>query len=246
LLNKGGLGLGQLHEPMRRLPALLFISALTSGLVSAQTKSESSSGGPSQFWQASLTSETNKDYDSALSQITSYQTSGGNAFLANLRAAWLYYLKQDYQNAASHYIEAERLQPSSINPLLGLMNVSEAQGNAADIQKAAENVLHLDPLNYRAQMVSAYQQYTAKNYAMALAAYRRVLTYYPDDMTALSGEAWGRGTKPRPIFKRFSASTPTTRGLKRGSRCARRKKPINRQPKTKFHYDNDFGKSASE
>jgi tetratricopeptide (TPR) repeat protein len=170
---------------MKRLPALLFISALTSGLVSAQTKS-----GPAQYWQSSLSSETNKDYDSALKQITAYQTSGGNAFLANLRAAWLYYLKQDYQNAASHYIEAERLQPSSINPLLGLMNVSEAQGNATDIEKAAENVLHLDPLNYRAQMVSAYQQYTAKNYALALATYRRVLTYYPDDMTALSGEAW--------------------------------------------------------
>jgi len=191
---------------MRRLPALLFICALTSGLVSAQTKSETNSGGPSQFWQASLSSETNKDYDSALSQITSYQTSGGNAFLANLRAAWLYYLKQDYQNAASHYIEAERLQPSSINPLLGLMNVSEAQGNATEIQKAAENVLHLDPLNYRAQMVFAYQHYTAKNYAMALAGYRRVLTYYPDDMTALSGEAWslyylGQGDKAATDFQ---------------------------------------------
>ena len=58
------------------------------------------------------------------------------------------------------------------------------------IEKAAETVLHVDPLNYRAQMVSAYQQYTAKNYAVALASYRRVLTYYPDDMTALSGEAW--------------------------------------------------------
>lgn len=170
---------------MRKLTTLLFASALASGLVSAQTKSS-----PGQYWQLSLSSETNRDYDFALKQITAYQASGGNAFLANLRAAWLYYLKQDYQNAASHYLEAERLEPSSINPLLGLMNVSEAEGNAAAIEKSAENVLHLDPLNYRAQMASAYQQYLAKNYAMALASYRRVLTYYPDDMTALSGEAW--------------------------------------------------------
>jgi tetratricopeptide (TPR) repeat protein len=191
---------------MKRLPALLFISALTSGLVSAQTTPETNSTGPARFWQASLTSETNKDYDSALNQITAYQTSGGDAFLANLRAAWLYYLKQDYQNSARLYLEAERLQPSSINPLLGLMNVSEAQGNTAEIQKAAENVLHLDPLNYRAQMVAAYQQYTAKNYAAALATYRRVLTYYPDDMTALSGEAWslyylGQGEKAAADFQ---------------------------------------------
>jgi tetratricopeptide (TPR) repeat protein len=191
---------------MKRISALLFLSTLTSGLASAQAPSATGSGDSGQFWQASLTSETNKDYDSALKQITAYETSGGNAFLANLRAAWLYYLKQDYANAASHYNEAERLQPSSINPLLGLMNVSEAQGNTAAIEKAAENVLHLDPLNYRAQMASAYQYYSAKNYAVALATYRRVLTYYPDDMTALSGEAWslyylGQGEKAAVDFQ---------------------------------------------
>jgi len=174
---------------MKRFSALLLF-VLTGGFVCAQTAPESPPSGPAQFWQASLTSETNKDYDGALTQIAGYQRSGGNAFLANLREAWLYYLKQDYANAAKYYNEAEQLQPSSINPLLGLMNVSEAQGNGDEIQKAAENVLHLDPLNYRAQMVSAYRQYLIKNYAVAVADYRRVLTYYPDDMTALSGEAW--------------------------------------------------------
>jgi tetratricopeptide (TPR) repeat protein len=175
---------------MKRLPALLLFSALTSGLVSAQSKPTVNTGGSAQFWQDSLTAETNRDYDSALSQIAAYQTSGGNPFLANLRLAWLSYLKRDYTSAAKYYNEAERLQPSSINPLLGLLNVSEATGDTTEIQKAAANVLHIDPLNYQAQMVSAMQQYTAKNYAMALATYHRVLTYYPDDMTALSGEAW--------------------------------------------------------
>jgi len=169
---------------MKRIPALLFISALTSGLVSAQTKPDPNSGS-SLFWQASLTAETNKDYDTALTQVTAYQAAGGNAFLANLRLAWLSYLKHDYTNAAKYYNEAERLQPSSINPLLGLMNVSEAQGDATGIEKAADNVLHVDPLNYQAQMVKAAQNYTAKNYAMALGIYHRILTYYPDDMTAL-------------------------------------------------------------
>jgi tetratricopeptide (TPR) repeat protein len=175
---------------MKRLPSLLFISALTNGLICAQAPSETTSKGPAQYWRASLTSETNRDYDSALNQIMAYQTSGGDAFLANLRTAWLYYLKQDYKNAAKYYDEAERLKPTSINPLLGLMAVNEAGGDSAQTQQAAENVLHVDPLNYRAQMVFAYRQYLAKNYAVALASYRRVLTYYPDDMTALSGEAW--------------------------------------------------------
>ncbi|HEV3271653.1 MAG TPA: tetratricopeptide repeat protein [Candidatus Methylacidiphilales bacterium] len=193
---------------MKRFSALLLIAALTSGVVSAQSTSSDGnhSDGPAHYWQASLTMETNKDYDAALNQITAYQASGGNAFLANLRQGWLYYLERDYINATKRYNEAERLQPSSINPLLGLMNVSEAQGNGDEIQKAAQNVLRLDPLNYQAQMVSAYQQYTAKNYAAALASYRRVLTYYPDDMTALSGEAWslyylGQGEKAEADFQ---------------------------------------------
>ena len=174
---------------MKKLPTLLLFSALTSGLVLAQTAPATESGS-AQFWQASLTAETNKDYDAAIKQTAAYQAAGGDTFLATLRSAWLSYLKKDYKNAALYYTEAERLRPSSINPLLGLMYVSAAQGDTAAIEKAAENVLHVDPLNYQAQMLDASQQYASKNYAIALASYRRVLTYYPDDLTALSGEAW--------------------------------------------------------
>jgi tetratricopeptide (TPR) repeat protein len=190
---------------MKKLPALLLFSALTSGLVLAQTETATNSG-PAPFWQASLTAETNKDYDSALKQTAAYQAAGGDVFLATLRTAWLSYLKKDYKNAALNYAEAERLRPSSINPLLGLMYVSVAQGDAAAIEKAAEDVLHVDPLNYQAQMLDASQQYASKNYAIALASYRRVLTYYPDDLTALSGEAWslyylGRAKEATADFK---------------------------------------------
>jgi len=191
---------------MQRLATLLVMAALTSGLLPAQTNSGTATTGPAPFWQASLTYETNKDYDGALNQIVSYQTAGGDAFLANLRAAWLYYLKQDYANAVKYYNAAEKLQPTSINPLLGLINVSEAQGDNAAIEKSAEDILHLDPMNYRAQMAVAYRHYLAKDYAMALASYDRVLTYYPDDMTALSGEAWslyylGQQDKAEADFK---------------------------------------------
>lgn len=174
---------------MTRIPTILILSALGGGVVSAQTAAQSS-GNSAQYWQASLTAETSRDYDAALSDIGAYQTSGGNPFLANLRTAWLYYLKQDYANAVRYYNAAEKLEPMAINPLLGLMNVREAQGDNAAIEKSAGDVLHLDPMNYRAQMAVAYRHYLAKEYAMALASYRRVLTYYPDDTTALSGEAW--------------------------------------------------------
>jgi tetratricopeptide (TPR) repeat protein len=172
---------------MKKFSALLLFSAMTSGLGFGQTTPATDSA---QFWQASLTAETNKDYETAIKQTTTYQAAGGDTFLATLRSAWLSYLKKDYKNATLYYDAAEQLRPSSINPLLGLMYVSAAQGDAAAIEKAAENVLHVDPLNYQAQMLDASQQYASKNYALALGGYRRVLTYYPDDLTALSGEAW--------------------------------------------------------
>jgi tetratricopeptide (TPR) repeat protein len=174
---------------MKRLPALFIFSTMMSGLAFPQAKSDAGSTGTN-FWQASVTAETNKDYDMALTQLNSYQRAGGDPFLAYLRAGWLYYLKQDYKNAAKCYSEAERLQPSSINPMLGMLNVSQAEGDAVEIGKAVDNVLHTDPLNYRAQMAGAAQQFTAKSYGPALAAYRRVLVYYPDDLEARSGEAW--------------------------------------------------------
>jgi tetratricopeptide (TPR) repeat protein len=45
-------------------------------------------------------------------------------------------------------------------------------------------------LDYRTEMVVAYRHYLDKNYSLALATYRRVLTHYPANATALSGEAW--------------------------------------------------------
>ena len=175
---------------MKKLPALILFLAMTGGFAMAQTAPVTDSNGSAPFWQASLTSETNKDYDAALKQTDAYRAAGGDVFLATLRTAWLSYLKKDYKNAALNYSQAEILRPSSINPLLGLMYVSVAQSDAAAIEKAAEDVLHVDPLNYQAQMLDASEQYATKNYAMALASYRRVLTYYPDDLTARSGEAW--------------------------------------------------------
>jgi tetratricopeptide (TPR) repeat protein len=44
--------------------------------------------------------------------------------------------------------------------------------------------------SYHSLMVNGARQYTAKNYALALSSYRRALAIRPDDVTALSGEAW--------------------------------------------------------
>jgi tetratricopeptide (TPR) repeat protein len=145
---------------------------------------------PATFWKASVTAETNKDYAAAIQQLTGFQQAGGDPFLLNLRAGWLYYLAQDYKNASDRYNQAARLQPSAITPLLGLLNVAQARADATEIRKAVEAVLRVDPINYTAQMAGASLQFKAQNYRESLSYYRRVLQYYPDDLAARSGEAW--------------------------------------------------------
>jgi len=48
----------------------------------------------------------------------------------------------------------------------------------------------VETLSYHSLMINGARHYTAKNYALALANYRRALAVRPDDVTALSGEAW--------------------------------------------------------
>jgi tetratricopeptide (TPR) repeat protein len=102
----------------------------------------------------------------------------------------LNYLKQDYQKAQAFYLQANRMQPAALNPLLGLLNVAQATSDATGAQRIIESILRIDPLNYRAQMAEASQDLKDHNYQRALTVYRKVLQNYPDDVDARSGEAW--------------------------------------------------------
>jgi tetratricopeptide (TPR) repeat protein len=48
----------------------------------------------------------------------------------------------------------------------------------------------VEPLSQHSLMVNAARQYVARNYAVALAYYRRALAVNPNDLAARSGEAW--------------------------------------------------------
>lgn len=144
----------------------------------------------SQAWSASLTAEQASDYTEALKQTALWYQAGGDGFAANLRSAWLHYLKQDYSKAATFYVQAATQQPTAITPLLGLLATAQAMNEGAKIQAAAEKVLRVEPTNYKALMAAAGAQFAAADYRKARSGYSRVLTYYPEDTDALSGVAW--------------------------------------------------------
>lgn len=168
----------------------LFLIAIGGGMTMSNADTASKELGLAKFWGASVTAETNKDYDQALDQINAYQQQGGDKFLVTLRCGWLYYLKQDYNKASACYLAANQMQPSSLNVLLGLLNVAQAQNDPFKIQHAADAVMRIEPSNYRAQMALAGAYYAKKDYRSAISTFRRILLYYPDDIGAMSGEAW--------------------------------------------------------
>jgi tetratricopeptide (TPR) repeat protein len=153
---------------------------------------------------SSLAAETSKKYDEALKVVATFQQNGGDPFVASERAGWLYYLKGAYPEAEQAYLNANRVHSTALNPMLGLLNVAEAMKDPKRIRWAADAVLKLDPMNYRASMLVGGAAFAAHDYHGAAFAYRRILTPYPDDVDARSGLAWAEyysGDKQDPLFQ---------------------------------------------
>ncbi len=191
---------------MKRLIPLLSLIAIACSMTASNADTAPGAASLASLWSASTQAETGKNYDEALKQVTAYQQQGGDKFLATMRTGWLYYLKQDYAKALAFYTAANQMQPAALNPLLGLLNVAQAQNDPLKIQAASDAVLHIEPSNYRAQMALAGAAYGKKDYRKARSSYRRVLTYYPEDIDATGGEAWTSYflADPRQAFRGFA------------------------------------------
>ncbi|MBU6326089.1 MAG: hypothetical protein KGQ89_00525 [Verrucomicrobia bacterium] len=166
------------------------------------------------FWAESVSAESNKEYDKALEQLMLYQKADGDKFLSSLRYGWLCYLKQDYEKAETGYNSALKIEHSSLNAAVGLLDVAQMLKDKEKIKRAAEGILRISPTHYRASMVAGAIQYEEKDYRKASLTYHRVLTQYPDDVDAMSGAAWAdlySGSKREALdnFKKILGVKPT-------------------------------------
>ncbi len=187
---------------------LLPVVLLAASGRSARSAADENPAGSGKHWTASVQAETEKKYDDALTELRGYEKAGGDAFLAAERTGWLNYLAGDFAKAEAGYGKAKQLQPAAINPLLGLLNVTQAQKDVRKTERAAEAVLRVEPTNYRAQMALAGLHFAEKAYRKSASAYRRVLTNYPDDVDAMSGAAWavfyvGEKAEAADIFRKI-------------------------------------------
>ncbi len=198
----------------RTIPLLLPALLMMSGVAEPQKPEEKPTKTSAEYWEASKTAETNKDYDEAIKNLVMYQKTDGDKFLSLIRYAWLSYLKNDYAKAEEFYLAAQVKEPSSVNCAIGLLDVAQGMNDEAKIKRAAEAVVRLVPTNYRASMLLAAQAYTAKDYRKAESIYHKVLQYYPDDIDAMSGEAWsylyvGSKRESLLVFTKILTVNPT-------------------------------------
>lgn len=165
------------------------------------------------LWQASVSAESSGDTAAAVEKLMAFAKGGGDPYLANLRAGWLKYGAQKYDEATRFYVAAARLQPQALSARLGLLNTAQAKGDGAAAIIAAESVLKVEPTNYRALMAVAWGSFQSKDYRRSGIAYQRVLTLYPEDMDALSGAAWcafynGHKSEAKEGFRRLMSMNP--------------------------------------
>lgn len=198
---------------MKRLILLMFpvVAIAVAAPDASEHKSREESIG--QLWQESLTAETGGDAKIPLEKLGAFAKSGGDPYMVNLRAAWLNYSAQKYEEAIRYYVAAAKLQASALNPRLGLLNCAQAQSNVAAAATAAEAVIKIEPTNYRALMAVAWGAFQAKDYRRAGTAYLRLLTLYPEDLDAMSGAAWsafytGQKREARDGFRRLMSLSP--------------------------------------
>ena len=178
------------------------------------------------LWQASITAESSGDKAAALAKMQEYAKAGGDPYLTNLRCAWLNYSQNKYDEAERFYKAAATAQHTAVSPLLGLLNIAQAQNDTAAAAKAAEVVLRVEPTNYRALMALAWGAFQAKDYRKSGSAYQKVLVLYPEDQDALSGAAWcafytGQKREAANGFLRLQSLNPNAKYLSEGLKATR-------------------------
>ena len=191
---------------------LLLFSAVIIATVAGARALDGNDPGP--HWTASIQAEINAKYADAIAELRAYDQLGGDPFLTAERSGWLNYLAGDYAKAEQAYARAKQIQSTAINPLLGLLTVAQAQRDGKKIERAVEDILRTEPTNYRAQSALGALHFGNKDYRRSASDYHRLLSTYPDDADAMSGEAWsafylGLRREAYDSFRRLLSISPS-------------------------------------
>ena len=173
------------------------------------------------LYRESYALEAKRDYAGAMARVREVKGSGGNAYFATVRLAWLDYLAGDFGGSVTAYNEASAMEPNAVEPRLGATLPLLAARRWADLEKACRDVMTLDPHNSTALSRLATAQYWSGNFADATVTYRRLSADYPSDLDYKTGLGWsllksGKANDARQQFEAVLAVSPDNVLAKQG------------------------------
>lgn len=133
-------------------------------------------------FSTSYTKEAENNYPAAIAVLKSNYTPEN--YYTNLRLGWLYYYSQNYQTSIQYYEFASKIQPSSIEALLGLANATYALKKWVELNAIYKKILMIDPHNTTANYRLGLSAYYTKQFAEAEKYAANVLKLYPFDYDA--------------------------------------------------------------
>lgn len=165
------------------VPTFLSIPAA----VRAQTGGEDP---VAQHLAASYEAEAKGDYATALNESLTALRSAPSDYVITLRAAWMYYLKAQYEDAIVTYRKAIGLAPKAVEPKLGLTLPTMALARWKEVAEVCRDVLKIAPGDYTALSRLAWAQYNLGAFKDAEKTYEKVLSMYPSDVEMMLGLGW--------------------------------------------------------
>ncbi len=142
------------------------------------------------LFESSIAQESSGNIDRALDETLDILKLEPKHYLANYRAAWLYYYKGNYAKSVVYYENAAEIQPDSLEAKLGLLLPLMAEKKWTRAQSLAEKLYAQAPYNYYAGSRLAYIYYSHGKYDLAAGQYKKVLKAFPSETDMTLGLGW--------------------------------------------------------
>jgi len=137
-------------------------------------------------YHRSFSYEKVQDYDNAIKALMPIFQTYPKGYTVNYRLGWLYYLKQSYSNALSHYGQAISVAPYSIEVKLGITLPLMAQLRWEDVENQLYKVVKTDFYNYYGNLRLAYVLRQQKKVTLGIQVMQKMLSLYPTDVSCLT------------------------------------------------------------
>ena len=152
-------------------------------------------------------------YSEAIKPLMALHEQDPSDYTVALRLGYLNNLKGDLKASIRFYKRAVQLRPKAVEPLVGLILPLMAKMDYRAAVAAGISALKLDPGNYTCLSNVAYSYYLLDEYKNAAKFYKKILEFYPTDITMRNGLGWsylesGEKAKAKKEFTKILLLSP--------------------------------------